>query len=226
MSCPTPRLPMLLLILVTGLLAAAGGCSRDPAAPPAAADKAAVTDDPSADEIEDLLFTREEEKMARDVYLVLGETYPLKIFVNIAESEQRHMDAVGNLVAAFGLVDPVGDNEVGEFTNPVIGELYGQLVADGEASVTAALMSGLEIEEIDIIDLWGAMDRAEIAAIDEVYENLCDGSKNHLRSFVAAWEERTGLVYAPRWLTQAEFDAIMDGDSNRRARTGRSLATE
>lgn len=222
----SPRLMMLIVILAAIVAMAAGGCSRDPAAPTATVDKAAASDDPTPGEIADLLFTREEEKMARDVYTVLGERYPLKIFANIAASEQRHMDAVGNLIDAFGLTDPVGDNDVGEFTDPAIDAMYRDLVEGGEVSVTAALSAGLAIEEIDIIDLWSAMDHAEVAAIDEVYGNLCDGSKNHLRSFVAAWEERTGLVYAPRWLTQDQFDAIMNGDSDRRSRTGRSLVTE
>ena len=41
---------------------------------------------------------RLEEKLARDVYLTLGETYKQRMFVNIPESEQRHMDAVKALL--------------------------------------------------------------------------------------------------------------------------------
>jgi hypothetical protein len=33
---------------------------------------------------------REEEKLARDVYLALSEKYLAAIFINISESEQRH----------------------------------------------------------------------------------------------------------------------------------------
>ncbi len=45
-------------------------------------------------EKEDILHTREEEKLARDVYLTLYNKWKLRIFQNIAKSEQTHMDAV------------------------------------------------------------------------------------------------------------------------------------
>ena len=52
---------------------------------------------------------REEEKLARDVYITLGEQWGLPIFASIAESEQRHMDAFGRLIDKYGLEDPVTD---------------------------------------------------------------------------------------------------------------------
>ena len=51
-----------------------------------------------------LLFMRAEEKLARDVYLVLAEKWSeLAIFTNIAASEQKHMDAVLQLLEKYGL---------------------------------------------------------------------------------------------------------------------------
>ena len=40
-----------------------------------------------------ILYMREEEKLARDVYLTLYELWGAEIFANISESEQQHMDA-------------------------------------------------------------------------------------------------------------------------------------
>ena len=60
-------------------------------------------------EIDALWFMREEEKLARDVYLVLAEKWDLGLFWNIAESEQQHMDAVLNLLTKYGLEDPAGN---------------------------------------------------------------------------------------------------------------------
>ena len=37
---------------------------------------------------------REEEKVARDVYLSLNDTWNLRIFKNITSSEQTHMNAI------------------------------------------------------------------------------------------------------------------------------------
>ena len=56
-------------------------------------------------EIHHLEFIREEEKLAHDVYTVLYEQWGMQIFDNIAESEQRHTDAMGRLLAYYGLED-------------------------------------------------------------------------------------------------------------------------
>jgi len=71
-----------------------------------------------ADEIEGLLFMREEEKLARDVYLTLYDQWNLSIFKNIAASESAHMDAILTLLERYGIDDPAAGKDVGEFTNP------------------------------------------------------------------------------------------------------------
>jgi len=48
-------------------------------------------------EADGLAFMREEEKLARDVYLTLYDQWGLRSFSNIAASEQTHTDAVKNL---------------------------------------------------------------------------------------------------------------------------------
>jgi len=52
----------------------------------------------SAGDAENLAFMREEEKLARDVYLYLFEFWGQLIFENIAAGEQQHMDAVWSLM--------------------------------------------------------------------------------------------------------------------------------
>ena len=49
-------------------------------------------------EINRITYMREEEKLARDVYLTLYGEYKAPIFGNISESEQRHMDALKRLI--------------------------------------------------------------------------------------------------------------------------------
>jgi hypothetical protein len=41
-----------------------------------------------------LVFMREEEKLARDTYITLNQTWGLRVFSNIASSEQTHMDTM------------------------------------------------------------------------------------------------------------------------------------
>jgi len=53
----------------------------------------------------------EEEKVARDVYITLGELYPDEnTFANIQLSEQNHMDAVRKLCVKYGIEIPADDS--------------------------------------------------------------------------------------------------------------------
>ena len=84
--------------------------------------------DLSDSEIAGLLFMREEEKLARDVYLQMYDVWNFNIFTNIARSEQSHMDAVLVLINDVGAEDPVGDAERGVFENQDLQDLYDQLI--------------------------------------------------------------------------------------------------
>lgn len=137
----------------------------------------------SEDERASLLFMREEEKLAHDVYVTLYDQWGLRVFSNITASEQKHTDAVAALLSAFGLADPTIGNGVGEFTNPDLQALYDELVAQGSVSVTEALKVGVAIEELDIADLEQRIAETDNADIQRVYSNLLAGSTNHLRAF-------------------------------------------
>jgi len=140
-------------------------------------------------EIEHIRYIREEEKLARDVYLTLYELYQASIFENISASEQRHMDAVKGLIDRYGLEDPVEDDTVGLFSNPVFTELYEDLVKNGELSYCGALQVGIDIEVLDIGDIEIALND-DVAARDvsRVFNTLLSGSYNHLNSFQSQYE--------------------------------------
>jgi hypothetical protein len=139
--------------------------------------------DLSSIERDGLIYMRLEEKLARDVYLTLGKTYKQKMFVNIPESEQRHMDAVKALLDKYEIPDPVTDNEIGSFTNADFKKLFDNLVEKGQKSFKDALLVGKEIEEMDIKDLVERIGQTDNPDIKSVYENLKRGSENHLRAF-------------------------------------------
>jgi hypothetical protein len=82
---------------------------------------------------------REVEKLARDLYLTLYNATGEKIFLNLAKSEQRHMDAVLAIIQKYGLPDPAGS--VGEFKNLKIAELYNTLLARASGGLLDALKS-------------------------------------------------------------------------------------
>ncbi len=160
-------------------------------------------------EIADLLYMREEEKLARDVYITLGEQWNLPVFTNISKAEQQHMDAVGVLLERYGLEDPVGDNPVGVFTDPELQALYDQLIAQGSQSMADALKVGATIEDVDIFDLQKAVADTDNADIQQVYKSLMAGSESHMRAFVGTLQQQTGETYTPQYIDQATFDAIM-----------------
>jgi hypothetical protein len=134
-------------------------------------------------EIQNLMHMREEEKIARDVYLSFYEKYNMQIFSNIAKSEQRHMDAVLGLIEGYGLTDPAEGKDIGEFT-PDFQTLYDALIAEG-TSLTKALEVGVKIEEMDIDDLTEYLSETETANIIQVYSNLLAASQNHLKAFTS-----------------------------------------
>ena len=143
-------------------------------------------------EQDDLLLMREEEKLARDVYAVLGRLWELPVFTTIAESEQRHMDAVLGLLNFYGLSDPAADNPDGVFQNAELQELYHNAVEYGQQSSLAALEVGVYIEETDIKDLEAAVGRTDRYNIERVYSNLLKGSTNHLAAFTNNLEAAGG----------------------------------
>ena len=170
-----------------------------------------TTPDLSIEEIADLMFMREEEKLARDVYQALFEQWGTPVFQNIAASEQAHMDALLVLINQYGLEDPAAGNGVGVFSDPDLQALYDQLIATGSQSLADALIVGGAVEEIDILDLQGSLAQTSNNDIISVYQNLLAGSENHLRAFVPSWERQTGEVYQPQYLNQNEYADIMGG---------------
>ena len=134
-------------------------------------------------EIAALLYMREEEKLAHDVYVTLATTWTLPTFRNIAQAEQRHMDAVQVLLDRYGLADPAAGHGVGVFTDPTLQALYDQLVAQGQLSLADALRVGEAIEAADIADLTAHIGETAQADIKTVFTNLKRGSESHLQAF-------------------------------------------
>jgi hypothetical protein len=132
-----------------------------------------------------LSYIREEEKLARDVYLFLYDKWQLTIFANISKSEQTHMDAIKTLLDRYGLPDPAADKGPGEFDNQELQTLFDELTKQGSASPADALKVGVVIEEKDIADLTEAIAVSRRRDIKTVYSNLLQGSLNHLKAFTS-----------------------------------------
>ncbi len=185
-----------------------------------------------------LIFMREEEKLARDVYLTFANIYPdQSVFNTIStQSEQTHTNIMRDKLAQFGIADPNPDTDnlpesIGVFTGETYGayfsEKFQQLVDYGMQSELHALYVGALIEELDMHDIVEcpkvivSMDNGieedgcglnytDELAIINAYSSLVDGSEYHLRAFVGQIEAVIGVGnYEAQYLTQEEVDTIL-----------------
>ncbi|MCF7948690.1 MAG: DUF2202 domain-containing protein [Spirochaetia bacterium] len=158
-----------------------------------------------------ILLMREEEKLARDVYLTLYEKWNIPVFANIAASEATHMDSMELLIERYGLEDPVADETTaarGSYQREEFEGLYSDLTARGLESYQAALEVGALIEDLDIADLQKLISESSNADVKVVYQNLIKGSRNHLRAFTRQLERYDG-EYDPQYITKAEYQQII-----------------
>jgi hypothetical protein len=136
------------------------------------------------EEIDGLIHMRIEEKLARDVYTVMGTTYNAQVFLNIKLSEQAHMTAVKRMLDKYSIPDPLTSDEVGVFPDATFQALYDQYIAQGSVSLNEALLVGVAIEELDIADLDNQLTNVVTnPGIIRLYTNLKAGSVNHLAAF-------------------------------------------
>lgn len=126
-----------------------------------------------------------EEKLARDVYTVLGAKFDAPTFDNIAKAEARHQSSVRTLLSRYGITDPTVGDAAGVFDDDALQALYTKLVSSGSTSVTAAAEAGITIERVDIADLDKALAANPPADVARVLGNLRRGSESHLAAFTA-----------------------------------------
>jgi hypothetical protein len=218
---------VVVLTVVTPVTGAAGKSGVAPSAT-AALDYAETTH---------LVFMREEEKLARDIYLTFAQWYPNQpVFKEIANSEQRHTDTMRDKLAQYGIADPNPQtnnlpSSIGVFTGADYGSFltsgFKELTTKGAQGELAALYVGALIEELDMHDIVKCptviveagkgigedgcgLDYTDERALINAYTSLVDGSKNHLRAFVSRIEAVIGEgKYQAQYLSQEEVNAIL-----------------
>jgi hypothetical protein len=158
--------------------------------------------DLTEEQAETLAYMWNEEKLAKDVYLVLyqywGEDAQLKPLYNISTgSEVQHQATVQQLLEKYDLDASQNDTvakgydaealaaiPAGSYTNTKVQELYDALYNKGTASKQAALEVGCMVEVTDIEDL--DKDLAVVEGIEDItkaFTFLRDGSYNHYWAF-------------------------------------------
>jgi hypothetical protein len=156
-----------------------------------------------------LLYMLEEEKLARDTYTFLNEIWSINQFSNIKKSEQRHMDAIENLLIKNKISYSILPS--GKFANKELQDYYNTFIKDGSKSKSNALQIGATIEDLDIVDLEKYINATKNAEIISVFRSLQCGSRNHIKAFLRGIENG-GNSYSPKFLSQKAFQKIIDSD--------------
>lgn len=183
-----------------------------------------------------LIFMREEEKLARDVYASLAGMWPdASVFVNIGEgSEQTHADIMRDKLEEFNIEDPNPEtnnlpSSIGVFTGELYGsyfaEKYQLLINQGSQSELDALYVGALIEELDMHDIVECpeiiedtdngisdcgLNYTDEPSLINAYSSLLDGSKSHLKAYVGRIESIVGEGnYEAQILSQDDVNEIL-----------------
>jgi len=193
----------LILIIMAVIFAATTGCSDD---------ETTALIEPESEllsqvEIDDLKFSREEEKLARDVYLFSFDKYGVAIFNSIAQSEQQHMDMVLATLKVYNIEDPASA-ERGVFSNQTLQEFYNELTTQSNISLVEAYKVGALIEDLDINDLDQLESRTSKTDLLNVYDKLECGSRNHMRSYNSLLVSN-GVNYVPQYISLDKFTEII-----------------
>jgi len=208
------KIQWVLTILTVGLLSSCGGSSSNLA-------DAGLSTPLNTDEIVGLKYMREEEELARDLYMAIYNTKGLTVFNTIStKSETVHAQKMLDLLNTYGEADP-STGIPSTYTDPALQSLYDLLLnmSTGATSTDLdALMVGALVEETDISDINDrkALVQPVHALIIQTYDNLLCGSRNHLRSFVSQVELLTGQPYVAQVpVLAAEVAAILGSPSER-----------
>jgi hypothetical protein len=78
---------------------------------------------------------------------------------------------------------PAAGKAVSVFTDPVLQQLYDDLMLQGSQSSTEALKVGVTIEEVDIADLQRLLVATNKTDITHVYTNLMNASYKQVNAF-------------------------------------------
>jgi hypothetical protein len=129
--------------------------------------------------------------------------------------DRGHIEEVTVMLQKHSNPDPTINNSVDDLVKQGLVSLFDNLLTRGKLSALEALYVGAAIEEVDMLDLQQAIDNADNDHIRRMYENLLNGSRNHLRTYIKQIEER-GNVYEALFLSQDEINAVIHPQSGRR----------
>jgi len=127
----------------------------------------------------------EEKKPAQGVYLALTPSSRDARFTRISSADEQYLSPLRFLMTRYKVTDPTAGKAVGAFSSADVAQEYRDLVAQGKASLAAALTVGQGIEKQDIAEFTAAakdLKAADLTAV-YVYSRLTTASTHHLATF-------------------------------------------
>lgn len=177
-------------VLATGAGLTASALTQD-TPPPAPRTTATSTTLPDG-VAKQLQHTREEERMARDLYAALASAHdndrPMSM---ITRAEDQHFNAVGTLLNRYGLTDPSAGRQAGSYAYPDLQKLYDDWYAKGKVSPNAAHEVGVELEKWDVAGLQKDVAATTQNDVKTLYTHLLEASQHHLTAYEAAASGQT-----------------------------------
>lgn len=162
----------------------------------------------SQQDISWLTRMREEEKLARDIYISFWNKWGNDAFVNTSKSEQTHMDYVKVILDRYWIDDPIKDDSVWIFSFYAMKKLYDDFVFKWNKSLLDAFILSADAESLDILDASDLLQQTKNKDIMELYNNLIIWSRSHLRAYVENIKDNGG-DYKPKYISQAVYDEII-----------------
>lgn len=162
----------------------------------------------TADEIEFLYAIREDEKVARDLYLAFSAKYPTAAQISkIAAAEGSHITCVEAVLDYYEIEYPaLGAN--GVFEDVARQALYDEL-SDKSSTLVEAFSTMALVEEETIFAYKSVQGKITNTNLSLIVANMIKASSNHLRAAVRQ-VTALGESYVPSYLTTEEFNIIIN----------------
>ncbi|RFO96418.1 hypothetical protein DIC66_14055 [Rhodoferax lacus] len=158
-----------------------------------------------------LAFMREQQQLLFEIYDLDVSVWNLPLFTNLRESASTTSESAKLLLDRYQQADPMYGLPSGTFKSPEFQALYEKFANVTRENLIEALTVSIEMEELNVREL--SDQKAQVvnnADVLIIYDSVLKASIGRL---VAAMRElnQRGVSYVPKFITQAEFDAILRG---------------
>lgn len=158
----------------------------------------------------DLLFSCEQEKLLRDVYLYSFDKYGNAIFNQIAGSQNVRMSELKGLISSYNLDDPTS-LDIGMFSTSSFQDIYNTALIQSDSSLESAIMAILYLEDKDMVDIREFISNTTKENMLYTYEFMYCTSENHIRWLYPELLLEGG-TYTPQFISQDDFNEIINSN--------------